>query len=287
MKKIIIATATCFLALLLFGQEAKEPPEEFNRGVELFQQGKYLEAIEQWRKATEKDENLAAAWFNMAVAYDITRQDSLAIECYHRAAKMRPNDPDPWIYLAQLHRRREEPYLAAQAYKNACQLQKDDPELLNGLAIALDMIGDFAGAIEALNKAISLDSIYLSPRVNKIIVHNHAAQYDSAVFHGERTVRLFPDEPISWAQLGYAYHKLGQDKIALSAVDSSLAIFDNLAMAHYYRGLILLSLGNKNEAIEEIGKAIQLHEEYRETALKDPELEPLMDMREFQEILNR
>ncbi len=285
MRNMIIYMIICILASVLFCQNAKEPPEEFNRGVEFFQQGKYSEAIEQWRKVIEIDENLAAAWFNMAVAYDITGQDSLAIECYHRAAELRPEDPDPWIYLAQLHRRREEPYLAAHAYKNACQRRNDDPELLNGLAIALDMIGDFAGAIEALNNAIGLDSLYLSAQVNKIIVHNHAAQYDSAIIFGEETVNRFPDEPISWAQLGYAYHKLGQDKIALSAVDSALAIFENLAMAHYYRGLILLSLGNKNEAIEEIEKAIKLHDEYRETAFEDAELKPLMDMPEFQEIL--
>jgi len=84
---------TTFVAVavmsVVFAQETvKEPPAEFNRGIELLQNGDYDGAIAKWEQALQKDSTLAAAWFNMAIAYDMQGQDSAAISCYHRAADL-------------------------------------------------------------------------------------------------------------------------------------------------------------------------------------------------------
>ncbi len=267
------------------GDTARAVPEEFNRGVELFSQGDVAGAIELWRKALEKDSTLAAAWFNMAVAYDISGAESSAVICYRRAAALAPNDPDPWIYLAQLYRRRGDAERTIEAYENAIHRKPDDPELLNGLAIAYDQVGDYGAALWALGKAIALDSTYLSAWVNKVIVHNHMSQHDSAAYYGELVTAMFPDEPVSWAQLGLAYHYLERDNDALAALDSSIAIFDKLAMAHYYRALVLLSLGNAEEAIDEVEQAVQLFPDYRDIAAADSELAPLRQNPRFKHII--
>lgn len=275
-----------FSSAVIFAQQSgHEPPAEFNLGVQLFQSGDYEGAIELWQKATDKDTALAAAWFNMAIAYDIMRRDSAAISCYHRAAQLRPYDPDPWIYLAQLHRRRQEPYPAAQAYQKAVALKPDDPELLNGLAIAYDQLEEYSPAINALNRALMLDSLYISAWVNKITVHNHMGQYDSAAYYGEKVADMFPDEAVTWAQLGLAYHNLGRNNDAMFALDSAIAIFNDLAMAHYYRSLVLLAIGNKAEAMEELQIAIELYEPYRDMAEEDSEFDSIRDTQEFRKLI--
>jgi len=268
-------------------EQYSEPPAEFNKGVELFESGDQRGAIKMWQNAAAKDTNLAAAWFNMGIAYDMLRKDSAAVACYHRAAEMRPNDPDPWVYLAQLHRRKMQEYLAAVAYENAIRRRPDDPELLNGLAIVYDQLGEYAPALDAANRAVAMDSFFLSAWANKIIIHNHLNQFDSAAYYGEMVVAIFPDEPVTWAQIGLAYHYLGDDRKAIFAVDSSMAIFEGLAMAHYYRALILIGLGNTIEGIAEIAVAIELEPGYRETALQDKELVPIADLPEFKKIIGK
>ena len=120
-----------------------------------------------------------------------------------------------------------------------------------------------------------------------MIIHNHLAQYDSAAFFGEKVVARFSDEPVTWAQIGFAYHELGDDKKAMFAVDSALAIFDGLAMAHYFRAMILLTLGNSDEAIDEIANAIELFEPYRDEAATETEFKPLMKSNKFRKLIEQ
>ncbi|RKZ32125.1 hypothetical protein DRQ27_03180, partial [bacterium] len=89
MKNIIYYTL--FAISLLMAQS--RVPEEFSEGVKYMEQGEYELAAKYFRDAINKNPELAPAWFNLAVAYDITGQDSLAIICYQKAAKLDPEDP--------------------------------------------------------------------------------------------------------------------------------------------------------------------------------------------------
>jgi len=279
-----ILLLTIFIVTIAYSQDAP-PPAEFNMGVQLFQSGDYDGAIELWQKTLEKDSTLAAAWFNMAIVHDMTEKDSIAIACYHRAAELRPEDPDPWVYLAQLHRNRQEPYLASKAYENAIVRKPGDAELLNSLAVLYDQLEEYTPAMEAVNRALEIDSLFMSAWANKVIIHNHLEQFDSAVYYGEIVTGLFPDEPITWAQLGLAYHYLEKDFNAIAAVDSAIAIYNELSMAHYYRAMILVELGKPSEAIASLKRAIELHEIYREAAVDEQAFEPLKRLPEFIELI--
>ena len=288
-KKILLAII--LVVGVLFGQQnveknkSKKPPQEFTLGTNLFQGGDIKGAIELWKKALEKDSTLAPAWFNMATAYDMLHQDSIALECYKKAAIFDNDDADPWIYMAQIYRRQKDYQNTKICYENAIDRKDDDPELYNSLAIVYDQLGDYKSALTVLDKAIQLDTVYLSAMVNKLVVYNHAEKYDSVISFGYKVVSLFPDEPVSWVQLGVAYHYIGRNDSALWAVDSALAIYSDLASAHYYKGLILLAQKKDTEALNEIGRAIELVPDYRDIAAQDGELEPIKNTKQFRDLI--
>ncbi len=61
-------------------------------GISVAQRGLWREAIFRWKKAVEIDPNYAAAWNNLAIAYEHEGQFDSARDAYERALKLDPSN---------------------------------------------------------------------------------------------------------------------------------------------------------------------------------------------------
>jgi len=61
-------------------------------GIAVAQKGLWKEALVRWKKATDMDKNYAAAWNDLAIAYEQLGQFSQAREAYDRALQLAKND---------------------------------------------------------------------------------------------------------------------------------------------------------------------------------------------------
>jgi Tfp pilus assembly protein PilF len=61
-------------------------------GISVAQRGLWREAIFRWKKAVEIDPNYAAAWNNLAIAYEHEGQFESARDAYERALKLDPTN---------------------------------------------------------------------------------------------------------------------------------------------------------------------------------------------------
>ncbi len=61
-------------------------------GISVAQKGLWREAIFRWKKAVEIDPTYAAAWNNLAIAYEHEGQFESARDAYERALKLEPNN---------------------------------------------------------------------------------------------------------------------------------------------------------------------------------------------------
>ncbi len=65
---------------------------EVDFGISVAQKGLWREAIFRWKKAVELDPSYAAAWNNLAIAYEHEGQFESARDAYEKALKLDPNN---------------------------------------------------------------------------------------------------------------------------------------------------------------------------------------------------
>ena len=96
MLKFLIHTV--FISLLVFCRQfcsmAQVPDSLFASANKLYQQERYIEALEQYQNIEKLDLESASLYFNMANIYYRTNQVAPAIYYYEKALKLNPNDKD-------------------------------------------------------------------------------------------------------------------------------------------------------------------------------------------------
>lgn len=73
-----------------------EAQKYYNEGFTLYNQGKYLEALEQFDKASEIDPNFVDAWYNKGVTLSTLGRYPEAIQSYDRVIAIDPNHTKAW-----------------------------------------------------------------------------------------------------------------------------------------------------------------------------------------------
>ena len=91
------ATMFVFVAALLASSQAfadarTEAKSQVEFGINVAQRGLWREAIYRWEKATELDPNYAAAFNDLAIAYEHEGQLDEARKAYEKALELDPNN---------------------------------------------------------------------------------------------------------------------------------------------------------------------------------------------------
>jgi len=92
-----IATAHLLLAALLasapaFADVRGDAKSQVDFGISVAQRGLWREAIYRWQKATEVDPSYAAAFNNLAIAYEHEGQLDKARKAYEKAIELDPSN---------------------------------------------------------------------------------------------------------------------------------------------------------------------------------------------------
>jgi Flp pilus assembly protein TadD len=87
----------CSIALLLFAPAARASARSDARsqvefGIKVAQNGLWNEALYRWQKAVELDPTYAAAWNNLAIAYEHEGRFEEANQAYEKALQLDPKN---------------------------------------------------------------------------------------------------------------------------------------------------------------------------------------------------
>ena len=102
-------TLTCTLILLAFSCSSAPT---VNKGVKLFNEQKYTEAIAVFEKVLEKDPKNIKALYNIAISYIQLKDDNKALIYLNKTAEIDPFQDDAWYNLALIYFKKED-YLSA------------------------------------------------------------------------------------------------------------------------------------------------------------------------------
>jgi Tfp pilus assembly protein PilF len=96
MSRTLLALGVVALLLAASPAYADKPRNEAKAqvdfGITVAQKGLWREAIFRWKKAVELDPGYAAAWNNLAIAYEHEGQFESARDAYEKAIKLDPNN---------------------------------------------------------------------------------------------------------------------------------------------------------------------------------------------------
>src|ERR1051326_2875530 len=89
---IVAATIVACSAAPAFADSRKDAKAQVDFGINVAQRGLWREAIYRWQKATEIDPTYAAAYNDLAIAYEHEGQLDKARKAYEKAIELDPNN---------------------------------------------------------------------------------------------------------------------------------------------------------------------------------------------------
>lgn len=181
-------------ALRLAGEAAdKMVGAHLALGMLLTDEGRYDEAILNYRKAVARHPDDAKAHLLLGIALHRIGALDGAIEEFHAAAKLQPDLVEAYNNLGMVHREEGKLDAAVQFYRTALSVQSSFADAHNNLAIALSLQERPQEAVGEFQRAIELDPTSPAFRTNLGAQFEQMDKLDEAVAEYREALRVAPD----------------------------------------------------------------------------------------------
>jgi DNA-binding winged helix-turn-helix (wHTH) protein/TolB-like protein len=215
-------------------------------------------AIESYQKATQLDSEFALAWAGLADIYstspinsDVAPRD-VSTQARDAAARAVASGPD--LVETQTARGTVMYWLdwdwpaAERAYRRAISLDSSYAQAHRLLGIVLASMGRHEEARMAMFHARELDSLY--PMQHALSAHAEflAHDYKSGLKFAEQATAVGPAFWIGYFQLALVHERMGNNELALKALNDAERLSGGNSKIVSLRGYILAKVGRTNEA---------------------------------------
>ncbi|MEO0844379.1 MAG: tetratricopeptide repeat protein, partial [Cyanobacteria bacterium J06643_5] len=138
---------------------------------------------------------------------------------------------------------------------------------------------------QAFDKAVEVEATNATAWMNRGMALEMLERYEDAVTSFDKAIEFNPT-PKAWDKRGYVLIELEKDEEALRSFEKALELDPNYASAFYNRAISYSYQAKVDEAIEDLKKAIELNEKYKEDAVNDPDFEGVAEDDKFKELVN-
>jgi len=148
-----------FLTSLLWSRQAQQQitaDERLRRASALFDQRRFVEAAEEARRARELDPKLLQAWKLSGLSFQLAGRVTEAEREFTSALERFPDDPDLWFYLARVQYLQSSLKPAESSARRALELQPAHAGAHTQLAMTLEALNDYPGALDHYRRGVEL-----------------------------------------------------------------------------------------------------------------------------------
>ena len=181
-----------------------------DKGIQLYDRGKYDEAIVAYDRAIVLNPQLAAVWNNKGyVLTDQGKYDDATLN-FDRAIALDPQLAPAWVGQGATLYHQGKYKEAIQACDKAIQLDPNNAIAWSNKGFSLYELGKYNDAITCFNEAISLkpDKVAWKGKGDCLF---QLADYNQALYCYNEAIKLNPDFALAWHNKGSALKMLGRN----------------------------------------------------------------------------
>jgi tetratricopeptide (TPR) repeat protein len=259
-----------------------------NLGLVREEQGRFEDAVASLKKALALNPRLRGANLFLGIAHYRLNQYGPAIAALRLEIKLNPTDPKAWMWLGVAELAKEEPEAAAIALDKAATLAPNDVDILyhRGHAHLLvsklsyermlradpdswrvrqvlaqadaeadrdaDAVAEFQAAIKAAPLQPGLHEELGTEFWKLTKIEEAEAEY-------KRELAIDPHSMLATYKLGSLLVENAKPQEGKPLIEAALRQDPSLKEAYYYLGRAYMQLGNENEALEALKKAVTIN----------------------------
>ncbi len=238
--------------------EAGEARETFNRGLELMDECRYDEAIEEFKWVTNKLPDLADAHFELARAWLITGNGDEVSRELERAARFAPGDMDIRFFLRHIDHFNDASGKELKDFRMAAERNANDAGAHDRLGVFLLMMDDSTAGREEVERAVQLAPDKAEYHLDLAYAMSY---FDDgrALREAKAALRLAPQWLEAWFFLGAFFADLRRLGDAINAYRQALKIYPDNDLLHYLLGDAYFKAFNAKNARIEMETAVELN----------------------------
>jgi tetratricopeptide (TPR) repeat protein len=266
----------------------------FERGNELYNEGKFAEAAVYYKKSLREGANLSLAYFNMGNCYYQIHKVPRAIGCYQEAIDEAPGFFTAYLNLGILYQMQQDWPSTIAVLQIADEIEPDNKQVVLILSIAYRNMKAYAPAVRCIERAIELDSMLYDcyfllfdiyqelddfntaikcldryPETGKRAAEKYhllagiadiRGEMEKSVFLYRKEIELAPENRSAYYNLVNALNKSGHSLLALQTASEALIRFDDYADLAVLAGNIAFERSYMREADVFYHKAYSLND---------------------------
>ncbi len=227
-------------------------------------QGKYAEAVEQYRQALALKPNQPEVMSNLGNALKESGSAEEAIACYQNAIALNPHYAEAHNNLGISYKEQGKLDEAISCYQTALRLKPNYVEAHHNLGIIWRLQGKLDPAIDYFRQAIALKPNYVDAHTSLGSTLHQQGKLDEAIAQFNHLLTLKPDSAETYNNLAMVLQEQGKVEAAIAAFKQALVIRPDYPGVCNNLGNILLENKQIEAAIAAYRRALELRPAYAE-----------------------
>jgi len=217
----------------------------FLRGLQYFENEKYLEAKIAFEKSLEICPNRVSGLVNLTATLIKLKEYADAKNICEKILKISNDTSEAWLNLGLISLEVHEFEVAIRNFDEALKITPDYPDALTNKGCALQELGDKSEALALHERAIQLNPKLYAAWLNKGVLLNQLGRYEEAIQTYDKALTIRPNHFQALTNLGATLAEgLGRYHDALGLYQAALSIKKDYADAHWNESIARLAIGD-------------------------------------------